>query len=141
MSIADINRKIKRLTLKCLYFLGHRDTLLSLIILFTGVSSFLVGKQSQIQNQNQPRIVFNYGVGSVLKKENDTRLEGGTLDNTEESAYISNTTGSIFASRNGKKYYYSGCKSGSRIKQANRVYYDTKEQAEATGKTLASGCK
>lgn len=44
----------------------------------------------------------------------------------------------VYASRSGTKYYFDWCT--SQVKEENKIYFDTVEKAEATGRTLASGC-
>ena len=40
-----------------------------------------------------------------------------------------------------KKYHYSWCGSGNRIKEENRVWYESAALAETAGYTLAGNCK
>lgn len=44
------------------------------------------------------------------------------------------------ASKSGTRYYPIGCKSANRIKDENKVYFNTLEEAQEGGLTLASGC-
>ena len=44
------------------------------------------------------------------------------------------------ASKSGTKYYPKGCKGINRIKPENRVYFESKEEAEGSGLTPASSC-
>lgn len=44
------------------------------------------------------------------------------------------------ASKSGTKYYLPTCSGVARIKEANRVWYATKEEAEAVGLTPSSAC-
>ena len=39
-----------------------------------------------------------------------------------------------------KKYHYSWCSSGQRIKEPNRLWFPTAQAAEAAGYTLAGNC-
>jgi hypothetical protein len=48
--------------------------------------------------------------------------------------------GAYVVSRNGTKYYPISCSGASRIKEENRVYFDTTTLAEAAGYGRASGC-
>ena len=52
-----------------------------------------------------------------------------------------NNSGVVYASKNGKKYYYSNCSGLNRIKEENKVSFDSSDDAESQGYTLASGCK
>lgn len=43
-------------------------------------------------------------------------------------------------SKNGTKYYPIGCKSANRIKDENKVYFNSIDEAVEAGYSLASGC-
>ena len=45
-----------------------------------------------------------------------------------------------FASRNGKTYTFSWCGGSSAIKDSNKIYFKTEEQAKASGRTLSKLC-
>lgn len=45
------------------------------------------------------------------------------------------------ASKNGTKYYLPSCSGAKRIKEENRVWFGTKEEAEAAGYSKAANCK
>jgi len=48
--------------------------------------------------------------------------------------------GDYFGSRNGTKIYTEGCSAGSRIKDENKVFFETIQQAESLGYSLSSSC-
>lgn len=50
-------------------------------------------------------------------------------------------TGKYVASRNGTKYYLPFCGTVNRIKEENKIWFNTKEEAEAAGFGPASTCK
>jgi hypothetical protein len=50
------------------------------------------------------------------------------------------TSGPYVASRTGEKYYLIACGSAKRIKEENRVYFKTKDAAEAKGYAPAANC-
>lgn len=47
----------------------------------------------------------------------------------------------VVASKSGTKYHFTWCPGASTIKEANRLWFDTAEAAEAQGYTLAGNCK
>lgn len=47
----------------------------------------------------------------------------------------------IFASKNGSKYYYVWCKSGNRVKEENKIYFKDEEEAKKRGFDAAKNCK
>jgi methylphosphotriester-DNA--protein-cysteine methyltransferase len=49
-------------------------------------------------------------------------------------------SGSYVASKNGTKYHYPWCSGAKRIKDENKVWFDTVEQARAAGYTPAANC-
>jgi hypothetical protein len=55
-------------------------------------------------------------------------------DNSSESA-------PIVASKNGTKYYYLHCSGVGRIKEENRVYFDSFQEAESAGYEIAKNCQ
>lgn len=50
-------------------------------------------------------------------------------------------TGQYVASKTGTKYYLSSCATAKRIKDENKVWFVTKQQAEAAGYAPSSTCK
>jgi hypothetical protein len=48
--------------------------------------------------------------------------------------------GKYVASKSGTKYYLPTCSGAKRIKEANRVWFAAKEEAEASGRTPAANC-
>lgn len=57
------------------------------------------------------------------------------------AAVIAPTPHNYVASKTGKKYYLPSCSGAKRIKEENKVWFDTKAAAEAAGYTAASTCK
>lgn len=52
-----------------------------------------------------------------------------------------NAGGQYVASKNGTKYYLPWCGGVSRIKEENKVWFSSKEEAEAKGYAPAANCK
>ena len=48
---------------------------------------------------------------------------------------------SVFASKSGTRYYPQGCKSGSRVSEANKIWFSSAADAEKIGLSKASGCR
>jgi len=44
-------------------------------------------------------------------------------------------------SKNGARYHYPWCSGAQSIKEENKIWFDTKEEAEAAGYTPAANCK
>jgi hypothetical protein len=116
--------------------------LLIMSAILIGGSAYLIGNMNAPEsNLSEIQIVYP----DAIAIQSDAKIENLNSDkNTNQP--IGNTastiaTGKIVASKNGKRYYYPNCGGINRIKSENRIYFETKEQAEAKGLTLASGCK
>lgn len=49
-------------------------------------------------------------------------------------------SGNFMASINGKAYYPATCEAAKRIKEENRIWFNSREEAEADGYKLAQNC-
>lgn len=63
----------------------------------------------------------------------DTESQATSLSNTQKEG--------IFGSKNGHTYYVPGCKSGSRIKLENIVYFTSETDAQDKGYSKSKLCK
>ena len=116
--------------------------LIGVSLCLVGVFCYFIGVISQKESIASD-IMIIYPTEIAVKKMN---IEASsTQNNTTQSSSqsIQNTTqsGNIVASKNGKRYYYPHCGGVNRIKPENRIYFETTEQAEKKGLTLASGCE
>jgi len=122
-------------------FVKHIEGLLLIMsAILIGGSAYLVGNMNALEsNLSEIQVVYPdaIAVKSDTKLEEVSPTEMSPSNNKESNL----DTGKIVASKNGKRYYYPNCGGINRIKLENRIYFETKEQAEAKGLTLASGCK
>ncbi len=110
------------------------DLFLVLLIIFTGLCSYGLGKLSVLEKRTEP----------MLQAKTDVKNESPL--NTISTSTVKTTQAvksdrEVYASKNGTKYYYSDCSSLARIKEENKVQFASAALAEASGLTLASGCK
>lgn len=123
-----------------------KDILVVLIIILVGLGSFGLGRLSKkgnvedLQDQEGLKIEYNgqeaNAVGSIDESLSQTKK---SLPNNDQMAQSSNSK-NFFASSRGSKYYSLGCSGGKTIKQENRIYFGTKEEAEEAGYELSSAC-
>lgn len=107
-----------------------KDILIVIIVIMVGLGSFELGRLSKEttsgglkieypdQNTNQPANVVS-AIPDVGRPTSDK---------------------TFFASSRGSKYYTTSCSAGKTIKQENRVYFTTGEEAQRAGYTLSSSC-
>jgi hypothetical protein len=125
VSINHLMQKIK-------YFIESntgKDILTVLIIILVGLGSFGLGRLSKNAPNNGLKVLYQ---GEEVSMEKPV----SNIITTQKS-----TVKGFFASSKGSKYYSLGCSAGKTIKQENRVYFDTKEQAEKAGYALSTSCK
>jgi hypothetical protein len=106
-----------------------KDILTVLIVILVGASSFGLGRLSKTGSDTQLK---------VYNASQEANVATG-LQNVVSTVKTS-TTGNFFASTRGSKYYPVNCSAGKTIKQENRVYFETGEEAQKAGYELSSSC-
>lgn len=102
-----------------------------------GGTSYMIGTMNM--NESQGRDIQIIYPAEIAIKVDDT--QGGDAVQNVSSKQTNTVSGQIVASKNGTRYYYSHCTGINRIKEENKIYFQSKEEAEARGLTLASACK
>lgn len=116
-----------------------KDILVVLIVILVGLGSFELGRLSK-ENQSSG-IKIEYPDQIEAKGVNVTSNVISSA-NTSLLDPASNSIGkTFFASSRGSKYYTISCSAGKTIKQENRVWFTTGNEAEQAGYTLSSGCQ
>lgn len=92
---------------------------------------FLIGLGTGLLiNDNEPsQIIIDKNIKIGLPAQQQT---------IDENNY--KILGNFLASINGKAYYPKDCAAANRIKEENRIWFDTKEEAEAQGYKPAQNC-
>lgn len=96
-------------------------------------------------------MVFLIGLGvGLLINDNepsqiiiDKNIKIGLPDSDSNQVINANNykiLGNFLASINGKAYYPKDCAAANRIKEENRIWFNTKEEAEAQGYKPAQNC-
>jgi hypothetical protein len=111
-----------------------KDILIVTIIILVALASFLLGRMSKDGPKGELRVEY----GENSQNSSETSLSPDTI---EASAISANFDKNFFASKRGKKYYSISCSAGKTIKEQNRIYFKTGEEAEAAGFVLSSACR
>ncbi len=124
-----------------------KDIMVVLVVILVGLGAFELGRLSKTGSSSGIKIEYNgqtepANVISALKTSNllskpKTVLKEESTDATTEPATLKN----FFASTRGTKYYPVGCTAGNTLKQENRIYFATREDAEKAGYVLSSSCR
>lgn len=105
------------------------DLYVVMMIILVGTASFGLGKLSALEKTKTPIAILKTKenmLSAVLTSNN-------LIDNTKAD-------GEVVASKSGTKYYYPWCTGVSKIKEENKVWFDTIEKAREKGLTPASNC-
>ena len=113
-----------------------------LVIILVAVGSFGLGRLSK--DQVGPGIaVQEYNLANVISAVENTNTKStkqNIIKPTETTKSIS-AGKSFFASSRGSKYYSIGCSGGKTLKEENKVWFSSKQEAENAGYELSSTCK
>jgi len=116
-----------------------KDILIVIIIILLGISSFFLGRLSKENTLKGLKIEYRDQAASALGSisENSPSLDQNPSIETKTS---NNKSGNYFASKRGKKYYSTACFAGKTIKQENRIYFSSADEAEKAGFTPSTSC-
>jgi len=115
-----------------------KDILVVLIVILVGLGSFELGRLSKSANSSSSGVKIEY----PNQPQNQLLDQEANVLSTIESTQASqNNEKGFFASNRGSKYYPVGCDAGKSLKQENRIYFNTREEAVAAGYELSSSCK
>lgn len=142
MSIQELLLKFKRLSLRT-------DIVLILIIVVSTVLSFMLGRMSmqgsisKSHNTTMQSAVVTTEVDALLPEINSqTQIEKTQTDVQKQTTIPSgNIQGAYVASKSGTKYHLPWCGSAKQIKEENKIWFATKEDAEKAGYTPSANCK
>ncbi len=110
-----------------------KDILTVMIVILVGVGSFELGRLSERSPAGKLKIEYNgEDLNEAYKSQSANVLDAFAIAKDEEKNF--------FASKRGKKYYPLGCSAGKTIKEQNRIYFKTGEEAESAGYSLSSSC-
>jgi hypothetical protein len=108
----------------------ENELILATVIVLVAIIGFGLGRLSKIEERKTPITIDN--LAAYVATDTPGALA------TEK---VTNGGKTLVASKNGTKYHYVWCSGASTIKEENKVYFNTKEEAEAAGYKPASNCK
>lgn len=109
-----------------------------LIVILVAFSSFGLGRLSKIEESQIPlSIQQNNNLATISETIGDSPKSVGA----KTPQILLNDGGKYVASKNSDKYHAPWCSGAKRIKEENKIWFNSKEEAEAKGYTPASNCK
>jgi len=127
MILTDIRHKIKSF----LGILDRKDVYMALLIIFTAISSYLLGILSSKDSDRVPVTIRNTG---AVVTATDTVIQ------TKPAPTTDTARGLYVGSKSGTKYHLPTCSGAQRISESNKVWFATKAEAEKAGYTPALNC-
>ena len=130
-----IKEEARKKTRKIAYF-----SIISIVLI--GTASFGLGRLTKVGGEREPiRIELPPNLEAKLPSETPAVLGATSPASANLPAQAGATEGAYVASKSGTKYHLPWCGSAKSIKEENKIWFDTKEAAEAAGYTPASNCK
>jgi hypothetical protein len=122
-------------------FIADDAIFYGLLILLTAIASFGLGRWSVVSEATiVPKHPITYTQGASVTQSRDESREVAQPTNSEPVVGQS-TTSQYVGSKNGTKYHLTTCPGAKQIKEENKVYFASKEEAQKAGYTPASNCK
>lgn len=120
--------------------LADRELFPAVLIIVVGVASFGLGRLSVGEMAaDTPQEAFS-AYTRILPSEGPSEGENGASEAPREVT-ASSTEKAYVASKNSTKYHLPWCSGALRIAEENKVWFASKEEAEAAGYTPAANCK
>ncbi len=117
------------------FFVNNTSGILYLIsFLLIGIISYRIGLNQQTSNLASNISIVYPNESAIINEEKESSEKPPANEPTIPSK-------SIIASKSGKVYYTAGCSGSNRIKDENKVYFQTEEEAQSLGLTLSKTCQ
>lgn len=119
----------------------QKDLFLACLIFLVSIGSFGLGRLSVVWPEKQPLVITQNDERQTSNEQYGTK-NGFTQGASTVSAFSvqSSALGKYVASKNGTAYHYPWCSGAKRIKEENKIWFQTKEEAEARGYKPAANC-
>ncbi len=141
MSIQESASKIKT-------FFGSdngRDLATILIVILVGIVGFSLGRLSITEKPGEVTIKLpdnstmtaNAYTGVYSKNTGTSTTQTASAINAINGA----NGGAYVASKNGTKYYLTSCSGANRIKDENKIWFNSTSEAESAGYSKSTTCK
>ena len=139
MSIPVFANKIKG------FVLEHRQMLIFIgILIGTAIVAFYLGYVAREEIYPAPPVIIQcpanaYMDSAVLGTVASAAASAQSNEKSDMST-VGSGSGAFVASKTGKKYYPLACSGAKRIKDANKIFFQTAAEAQAAGLSLGAGC-
>ena len=133
MNIHEVREEINTLVRR----LDTREIFTILLILLVGFGSFGLGRLSKLQESKSPIQLEN----TFAENAAAVAVSPSPTSAAKESEKPVAPGGQLVASKGGAKYHFPWCSVAQRISEANKIWFNSVEEARKAGYTPASNCK
>lgn len=117
---------------------NQRDLFLAALVFLIGMASFGLGRLSVLWPAKEP-IKIDEAVGN--DETGRTAPVNNSIKPSDSSAPTSpSAQGNFVASRNGSSYHLPFCPGAKQIKEENKIWFESAEEAKAAGYKPAGNC-
>lgn len=102
------------------------ELFLSLLIILIGILGFGLGRLSKLEDRKVPIVISPGAPVSTV------------IENKPENKAIN---GQFVASKSGTSYYLPWCTGVQRIRESNKIWFKSRQEAESAGYKVSSTCK
>ena len=110
-----------------------------------GIFGFLLGKLSEIEHKKaniniEQAVEADYTKSAYSAPIEATNAQKQALEGQGDTQNALNSAGQYVASKKGTAYHLPTCPGAKQIKEENKIYFQTKEEAIAAGYKPAANC-
>ncbi len=109
------------------------DLITAAFIFLTGMAGFGLGRLSVLWVSKQPITIEEDGGFETREKTNSPSTN-------QEASILESAKGQFVASKSGTSYHYPWCPGAQKIKEQNKIWFQSKEDAESGGYKPAGNC-
>ncbi len=125
---------IQEISERCKAVFANDSVFVPTVIVLVGFSAFALGRLSTIE---RPKVNI---IGGEQAKNMQQMSHISENQPASSAGIIEQKKGSYVASKNGSVYHLPWCSGVSRMKEENKVWFDSKEDAENAGYRPAANC-
>ena len=134
MSIQKFSNKFKG-------YVSNSDILIPLVIIAIGAGSFGLGRLSALLEEKERISFLDASHPFAESVAGESAAVAKNAENKTASYAAPVDGGLLVGSREGTKYHFPWCSSAERIKEENKIWFSSREEAENAGYTPAANCK
>jgi len=112
------------------------------LMILIAIASLGLGRISDGNfHKKDPVSTVSFTQNSNIEQENAAQAVDSVPGKVKGAEVIQETAKTYVASRSGQRYHLPWCPGAKQIKEENKIYFATKEEAEKAGYTPAANCK